>query len=170
VTSSALTFVLALTLASTATSAQECHVVEPDSLQISWTTPCEEGSWLFDPQAGCRVWDWHPEPGDTATWSGSCPFGRKEGRGAVQWFEHGHPIDRFAGFFQRGKREGFGRYEWPTGEMFEGTFEDDLPNGNGTITIDRQTFTGTWRTGCLTQNDKVIAIGVPLSTCAGERR
>jgi hypothetical protein len=33
----------------------------------------------------------------------------------VQWFEHGRPIDRFEGVYRRGKREGFGRYDWPTG-------------------------------------------------------
>ena len=45
-------------------------------------------------------------PEDTATWSGSCPRGLKEGAGAVQWFEHGRPIDRFEGVFERGRRKG----------------------------------------------------------------
>lgn len=29
-----------------------CPPGEPDTLQISWTQPCDNGSWLFDTQAG----------------------------------------------------------------------------------------------------------------------
>ena len=54
----------------------------------------------------------------------------------MQWVEHGRPIDRFEGVYRRGKREGFGRYDWPTGDRFEGTYADDLPNGRGSVTID----------------------------------
>src|ERR1700744_2290980 len=75
----------------------ECPSYEPDSLQISWTKPCEEGDWLLDTQKGCRMWDWHPDTHDQAAWSGACPGGSKEGKGTVQWFEHGQAIDRFEG-------------------------------------------------------------------------
>ena len=160
-----LTLVLAATLAPAASSARECNVVEPDSLEISWTAPCEDGSWLLDPQTGCRLWDWRPEPEETATWSGTCPGGLKEGAGVVQWFEHGRPIDRYEGAFERGRRKGFGRYYWPAGQRFEGYYHADLPNGQGTLTIDGVSFAGTWRRGCLAHKDKLIAIGVPLGTC-----
>ena len=127
----------ALTLAAAETRAQPCDVVEPDSLQISWTAPCEDGSWLLDPRsAGCRLWDWHPAPEDGATWTGACPSDRKDGPGVVQWFEHGRPIDRFEGVYRHGKREGFGRYDWPAGQRFEGKYDADVPNGQGTVTID----------------------------------
>jgi len=159
--------VLALTLAATATLAQDCNVVEPDSLQINWTAPCEDGSWLLDPKKGCRLWDWNPAPEDTATWSGSCPRGLKEGAGAVQWFEHGRPIDRFEGIFERGRRKGFGRYYWPAGQQFEGYYDADLPNGRGTVIIDGVSYAGIWRGGCLAHKDKLIAIGIPLGTCIG---
>lgn len=158
-----------LVVAAAQTRIQPCDVVEPDSLAISWTTPCDDGRWLLDPQTGCRLWDWHPAPEDTATWSGACRSGRKEGRGVVQWFEHGRPIDRFEGLFRRGKREGFGRYNWATGESFEGTYSDDLPNGPGTVTIDGVSFAGTWRGGCLSQGGKRIAIGVPIAACGSGR-
>jgi hypothetical protein len=162
-------FVLApaLALAAAETRAEPCDVMAPDSLQISWTAPCQDGSWNLDPQAGCRLWDWHPDPEDTATWSGACLSGRKEGRGVVQWYEHGRPIDRFEGVFRRGKREGFGRYDWPAGQRYLGSYQADLPNGQGTVTIDGTGFAGTWRRGCLAHGDKLVAIGVPLSTCGG---
>ena len=73
----------------------DCPSQEPDSLQISWTEPCDQGDWLLDTRNGCRMWDWHPDLKDRAMWSGACPAGKKEGRGVVQWFEHGQPIDRF---------------------------------------------------------------------------
>ena len=122
------------------------------------------------PGAGCRLWDWHPAPEDTATWSGACLSGRKEGHGVVQWYEHGRPIDRFEGVFRRGKREGFGRYDWPAGQRYQGTYETDLPNGQGTVTIDGVSFAGAWRRGCLVHGDKLIAIGIPLSTCGRGKR
>jgi hypothetical protein len=156
-----------LMLAATNAFAVNCDVTEPDSLQISWTGPCKDGSWLLDPQSGCRLWDWHPAPEDTATWSGSCLVGLKQGAGTVQWFEHGRPIDRFEGAFKGGTRTSFGRYEWPAGQRFEGHYDADVPNGWGTVTIDGTSFTGIWRHGCLVHQDKVIAIGVRLSSCTG---
>ena len=148
---------------------EPCDVAEPDSLQISWTGPCEDGSWNLDPRTGCRLWDWRPDPEDMVTWSGACLSGRKEGRGAVQWYEHGRPIDRFEGVFRRGKREGVGRYDWPAGQRYQGSYEADVPNGQGTVIIDGVSFSGIWRRGCLAHGDKRIAIGVPLSTCDGGR-
>ena len=159
---------LALTVVA-AEPGKPCDIMEPDSLGISWTTPCDEGRWLLDPQSGCRMWDWHPEPEDTSTWTGACPGEEKAGRGVVQWFEHGRLIDRFEGVYRGGKREGFGRYDWPTGDRFEGTYADDLPNGRGTVTIDGMSFSGNWRHGCLVLGDKRIAIGVLLSTCGRGR-
>jgi hypothetical protein len=161
-----ITLMLTLTLAAAASSAQDCNVEQPDSLQISWTAPCNDGSWRLDPQGGCRLWDWHPEPEDTATWTGACPKELKEGAGSVHWFEHGRPIDRFEGGFERGRRKGFGRYYWPAGERFEGYYDADLPNGQGTVTIDGVSFAGTWRRGCLVHQEKLIAIGVPLTACS----
>ncbi len=168
-TCSLFLLVPALALAAAEIRAESCGVVEPDSLQINWTAPCQDGSWDLDPDAGCRLWDWRPEPEDTATWSGTCLAGRKEGRGVVQWHEHGRPIDRFEGVFRRGRREGPGRYDWPAGQSYQGNYVAGLPNGRGTVTIDGAAFAGTWRRGCLTQGDKRIAIGVPLSACGGGR-
>ena len=81
------------------------------------------------------MWDWHPDPQDRAVWSGSCPSGKKDGRGTVQWFEHGQRIDRFEGTYRDGKREGFGRYVWNEESSFEGQYANDVPNGFGTATF-----------------------------------
>ena len=145
----------------------DCPPEEPDSIQISWTQPCDEGDWLLDTQAGCRMWDWHPDPKDRPVWSGTCRAGKKEGRGVVQWFEHGQPIDRFEGTYRAGKREGFGRYEWNPDTTFEGKYTNDLPHGFGTARVLGETFVGDWSNGCLRQDSRVVAIGVPRTSCRG---
>ena len=144
----------------------DCRVNEPDSVEISWERPCETGSWLLDTETGCRMWDWHPDPSDTATWTGACSNGLKEGRGVVQWFEHGLPIDRFQGTYIAGRRDGLGRYEWNDHDRFYGRYADDVPNGFGTASIAGEDSTGLWKNGCLSSNGHTVAIGVPRTSCA----
>jgi hypothetical protein len=143
----------------------DCPSEAPDSIQISWTQPCEEDDWLLDTKAGCRMWDWHPDPQDRAVWSGSCPGGKKDGHGTVQWFEHGQRIDHFEGTYRGGKREGLGRYVWNEESVFEGQYVNDIPNGFGTVNLFGETFAGDWQNGCLRQGSRVIAIGVERKSC-----
>ncbi len=145
----------------------DCPWQEPDSVQISWDQPCSDGDWLFDTETGCRMWDWHPDPHDRAVWSGACPNGVKDGTGVVQWYEHGQPIDRFEGTYRHGKREGFGRYEWHKGDRFEGSYVNDVPHGFGTAALAGETFKGEWNNGCFRKGGRVVAIGVPRSSCRG---
>jgi len=145
----------------------DCPFEEPDSLQISWTQPCDEGTWLLDTKAGCRMWDWHPDPKDRAVWNGMCPGGKKEGRGVVQWSEHGQAVDRFEGTFRNGKREGFGRYVWTPEASFEGQYANDVPHGFGTATLLGESFSGMWKNGCFSKDSRVVAIGVERASCSG---
>jgi len=143
----------------------DCPPGEPDSLQISWNVPCDTGTWLFDTETGCRMWDWHPDPDDKVVWKGACQAGLPEGQGQAQWFEHGHPIDRFEGTYRNGKREGQGKYSWNETVRFEGNYADDVPQGQGELRIDDVTLSGEWSKGCLAKSGKVVAIGVPRSSC-----
>jgi hypothetical protein len=144
----------------------DCPPGEPDSLQISWTQPCDTGTWLFDTEAGCRMWDWHPDPDDKVVWNGACHAGLPEGRGEAQWFEHGQAIDRFTGTYRDGKREGEGHYVWNETVRFDGTYQDDVPQGQGVLKLDGDTFAGEWKAGCLAAKDgRVVAIGVPRTSC-----
>jgi hypothetical protein len=143
----------------------DCEIEEPDSVQISWDGPCDAGTWLLDTELGCRMWDWHPDPTDSAAWSGACPAGQKAGGGVLQWYEHGHPIDRFEGQFVAGRRQGFGRYFWNEAEWFIGFYKDGIPDGPGTAVIAGDAFYGIWQRGCLRRNDKVVAINVSRSSC-----
>ena len=143
----------------------------PDSVQISWTAPCDGGGWLFDTETGCRMWDWHPDPDDKAVWTGAWRDGLKHGRGVVQWTEHGQKIDRFEGTYRFGRREGFGRYVWNQEYRFEGNYADDVPDGYGTVHLAGQKLSGHWHNGCLAVEGRVVAIGVPRASCTvGEER
>ena len=104
-------------------------------MQISWNAPCDEGSWLFEPGVGCRMWDWRPTSSDVVTWTGACRKGAMVGPGTLQWTEHERPIDRFEGAFVDGKRQGPGRYTWNESEWYVGFYENDLPHGLGTALI-----------------------------------
>ena len=148
-----------------APSPSDCEVEEPDSVQISWDRPCEAGTWLLDTELGCRMWDWHPSPSDSAARSGACPAGQKAGAGVLQWYEHGHPIDRFEGQFVGGRRQGFGRYFWNEAEWFVGFYKDGIPDGPGTAVIAGDAFYGIWQRGCFTRTGKVVAINVNRSSC-----
>lgn len=164
----ATAFAQQLALAPAVPSAVQAEVLsqEPDSVQISWTAPCDDGTWLLDTEAGCRMWDWHPNENDKAAWSGERVRGQLEGRGVVQWTEHDQPIDRFEGTYRNGRREGFGRYQWNASDRFEGNYLNDVPNGFGTAQIAGETFAGDWQNGCLRKGERVVAIGVPLQSCA----
>jgi hypothetical protein len=100
-------------------------------------------------------------------WSGACPGGKKDGRGVVQWYEHGQAIDRFEGTFRTGKREGFGRYVWSPDARFEGHYANDVPHGFGTATLLGESFSGTWKNGCFSKDSRVVAIGVARASCEG---
>ena len=143
----------------------DCPPGEPDSLQISWTAPCEQGDWLLDTETGCRMWDWHPDPDDKPVWKGACRSSLPEGKGVAEWFEHGRPIDRFVGSYREGKREGLGQYKWNDTVSFEGSYANDVPQGPGTVRIDDIVLSGEWNKGCLAAGGKVVAIGVPRGSC-----
>jgi hypothetical protein len=148
-----------------ASKGPDCPSEAPDSLQISWTKPCFEDDWVLDTEVGCRMADWHPDLKDRAVWSGACPAGSKHGQGIVQWYEHGKAIDRFEGTFRNGKREGFGRYAWAPRVSYEGHYANDVPHGVGTAMLLGESFSGTWKNGCLMKKGRVVAIGVERSSC-----
>src|SRR5215475_7073864 len=53
--------------------------------------------WIADGRTGCRVWNHHPEPKETITWSGRCENGRAQGKGVVLWFADGRLSERIEG-------------------------------------------------------------------------
>ena len=87
--------------------------------------------WRADAQNGCKVWDAVPGPDETVSWTGPCRDGLAEGRGVVQWFGGGKPIERDEGEFHAGKLTGHGVSVFPDGSGYDGQWRDSLPNGRG---------------------------------------
>ncbi len=146
----------------------------------------EAGAWILDAGAGCKVWNPHPQPNETVRWSGACPNGMAQGRGAAQWFRGNLPFETDEGEWRQGRQSGFGTQVWPTGRYdgeltdgepngrgvlivqglrYEGELRNGKPNGFGTLTNASGTFRGTWRDGCLQDAKQRAAFGVPLSAC-----
>ncbi|MGA3334820.1 MAG: hypothetical protein ABSC62_11730 [Terracidiphilus sp.] len=112
--------------------------------------------WIADPTTGCRVWDNFPLPDDRAEWAGPCVNGYAEGVGTLKWFSKGANYEIDAGQFAAGKMQGHGTSdEVSSGEHFEGEFDQNRPNGFGTLTNKStgQVYSGTWVNGCF--NDGV---------------
>ncbi len=52
---------------------------------------------------------------------------------------------------------------------FDGTYADDVPQGQGVLKLEGDTFAGEWKGGCFTAPDgRVVAIGVPRTSCGAD--
>jgi hypothetical protein len=86
-------------------------------------------TWTADAN-GCKVWNTHPQAGETVTWSGACKDGFADGPGILQW----QPGSRTEAPFVKGKPSGKGSSVSASGGRFEGTFVDGEPSGKGVYT------------------------------------
>ena len=141
-----------------------CLPDEPDSVQISWDSPCQDGTWLMDTELGCRMWDWHPAPGRYSPLDGRLQ-GWNQGRSWRRAMAGTWPAHRFEGSFVAGRRHGWGRYVWNETDWYEGLYEDNLPHGSGTAHIAGEVFVGQWQRGCFRQGNKVVAIAISRNAC-----
>jgi len=73
--------------------------------------------------------------------------------------------NRYEGEWKDGKKSGHGSLTWTNGDHYHGEFLDDLPNGQGTFLSNGQVYSGTWKSGCLREGYRRIAIGVEASKC-----
>jgi hypothetical protein len=144
------------------------------------------GQFVADPLSGCKVWNPHPQPGETVAWSGPCLSGLAEGAGRLRWLRDGRPYERDEGEWRQGRQEGRGSQDWFSGRYdgevvggepqgqgvltlrtarYTGEFRAGKPNGPGTMTGLAGSFRGVWNNGCLVGDTRRIAIGVSSSSC-----
>jgi hypothetical protein len=142
--------------------------------------------WMADPKTGCKVWNPHPNRGETLSWSGACKDGFAEGRGHVQWFRDGAPYERSDGQWRAGKQIGMGSQVWPRGRYdggmknseaegrgvlilndvrYQGQFHDGLPDGEGVLKGPDGVLRGIWKKGCFDDGIRRAALGAPLASC-----
>jgi MORN repeat len=142
--------------------------------------------WIADPNTGCKVWNPHPSPGETARWAGPCKDGFADGKGVLDWLRAGSQYERDEGEWRGGRQVGEGTQTWPRGQYkgqlsdslphgtgvltfggarYDGAFLNGRPNGSGALTNMAGTFEGTWTDGCFNDGRRRTAIGVSLESC-----
>ena len=121
--------------------------------------------WIADPRTGCRVMNAHPQPNETITWSGGCGNGIAQGQGVLQWFENGHPAERYEGELRGGQMNGHGILTPGNGGRYEGDFRDGKANGFGQWTSARGSFSGLWTNGCFNDGTRRAWVGGNSSDC-----
>jgi len=144
------------------------------------------GDFVAEPRNGCKVWDPHPFPGETVTWSGQCTNGLAQGDGTVIWSRYGNPVEKDEGRWDQGRQSGRGTQDWRSGRYegelsegepsghgvmmlqtsrYEGEFRNGKPNGNGTATNIHGVFKGAWKDGCLTHEKETVVFAVSPMSC-----
>jgi hypothetical protein len=155
------------------------------SLPAAYGQP-HAGAFVADIKSGCKVWNPHPQPNETVTWSGNCVNGLAQGPGNLQWLNNSRPYETDQGEWNEGRQSGRGTQDWGSGRYdgelvngepqgrgvltlrsarYEGEFRDGKPNGTGSVTGLEGVFNGNWRNGCLVGDKRKIAFGVSSSTC-----
>jgi hypothetical protein len=159
---------------------------EPALSQSDDDEPALKAAWVADSKTGCKVWNPHPQRGETISWNGVCKNGLAEGRGHVQWFRDGMPYERSDGQWREGKQTGQGVQVWPGGRYeggmrdsepegrgililndvrYQGEFHDGLPEGEGVLKSSDGVFQGAWKRGCFNDGARRAALGVPVASC-----
>jgi hypothetical protein len=89
------------------------------------------GDWIADQKTSCKVWDAHPSPGQSITWTGDCANGLAQGHGTLQWFSDGKSGEKDEGEFKDGKQQGRGVRVFSNGARYEGDFNGGKREGQG---------------------------------------
>lgn len=101
--------------------------------------------WIVAENQPCQVYNPHPEPDETVTWSGGCVEGKAEGKGELVCRLRGG-VDRYEGEMRAGKHHGHGIYLWHTGERYEGEWRSGDRHGRGVDTgADGERYEGGWK-------------------------
>jgi hypothetical protein len=144
------------------------------------------GALVADPDSGCKVWNPHPLPEETVSWSGACVDGLAHGPGSLRWLRGAKTLEKDDGEWSKGRQTGRGTQDWNSGRYdgelangeprgrgimtlssarYEGEFRDGKPNGEGTVTNLEGVFKGRWKDGCLADGKRTITFAVSSSTC-----
>lgn len=134
-------------------------------IPLAGVAQTQESGWISDARTGCRVSNPHPQPNEAISWSGGCTSGLAEGQGVLQWFESGHPAERYEGEMHGGQMSGHGILRTDNGGRYEGDFRDGVANGFGEWTSSGSSFSGTWTNGCFHEGTKRAWVGGDPSLC-----
>ena len=162
------------------------HLIGLALVGLTAGVPACAGDWAIDTSTTCRVWNPHPQIGETIKWLGACVNGFAEGTGSVRWFKNSVPFETDEGEWREGYQVGKGKQTWPSGSYegefansepsgrgifvlqnlrYDGEFRNGKPNGTGALTGPNGTLTGHWTDGCFNNGTRKTSFGVPLSAC-----
>lgn len=75
---------------------------------------------------------YHTTAGSLFTWNGLVRNGYCDGYGVIQWYDNGRPTEKYIGYIQAGKNEGYGTTYFADGyKSYEGNWKNDMKNGYG---------------------------------------
>ena len=61
-------------------------------------------------------------------------------------YKYENPSGTYSGYYKKEKRHGEGKYEFPNGDVFEGSWYKDKPKGYGIMTwADESVYSGDWK-------------------------
>lgn len=93
----------------------------------------DAGSWITE-SGGCKLWNPHPRPNESVTWTGECRDGYADGPGVAQWQKDGKPANEIDGSYVRGSANGKAVVIAPNGARYEGDLVQGELNGKGILT------------------------------------
>uniref|UniRef100_A0A6Q2X107 Alsin Rho guanine nucleotide exchange factor ALS2 b n=1 Tax=Esox lucius TaxID=8010 RepID=A0A6Q2X107_ESOLU len=124
------------------------------------------GRWLSGKPHGKGTMKWP----DGRTYTGTFKHGLKDGYG--DYFMPNKTLnkcDRYQGHWKEGKMQGFGKYKYATGEVYEGSFHENMRQGHGMLSSGKligpssSVFIGQWL------QDKKTGYGVFDNMTRGEK-
>lgn len=125
----------------------------------------EKAGWSKDPRTGCRLWNNYPKASDSVRWNGECVNGYASGKGEALWSSYGGEYESDKGEFRNGKLNGHAVITLKDGRRFDGEFRNNLPDGPGTLTMDGDTYSGSWQKGCFNNDGKRVAFFTDRDKC-----
>lgn len=89
------------------------------------------GQFVKDHKANCKIWLDKVTPTDSLIWNGKCKNNFASGQGFLQWYQNDKLAATYKGEMKQGKFDGKGKFEIIGYAKFEGTFINGALNGKG---------------------------------------
>ncbi len=89
------------------------------------------GQFVNDVQAGCKVWSDNYSPNDSVTWKGNCKDNFADGFGTLTWFQNQKPVATYVGMMKMGNPNGKGKYSINEYGILQGNFVNGQLDGQG---------------------------------------
>lgn len=89
------------------------------------------GQFVKDHKANCKIWLDEVTPTDSLIWNGNCKNDFASGQGFLQWYQNNKLAATYKGEMKQGKFDGKGKFEIIGYANYEGNFIDGSLNGKG---------------------------------------